>query len=191
MILPIVGYGHDSLRRENKNIDKDYPELEQLLANMFETMYNAHGVGLAAPQVNIPIRLFVVDGEPLAESYEEEADELTGFKQVFINPEILEEEGTPWKFEEGCLSIPDIREEVSRKETIRIKFLDENFVEHEKVFSGVSARIIQHEYDHVEGVLFTDHISNMRRRLLKTRLNKITLGKIPLSYPMKFPKQKG
>ncbi|MEM6343038.1 MAG: peptide deformylase [Bacteroidota bacterium] len=187
MILPIVGYGHHSLRNENQDVPKDYPELEQLVENMFETMYNANGVGLAAPQVNLNLRLFVVDGSPM-DGFVEGEEGLSDFKRVFINPEILEEEGKEWAFEEGCLSIPDIREDVFRKPVIKIRYYDVAFKEIVETLDGIKARIVQHEYDHIEGVLFTDHISQLRRRMLKPRLSKITKGVISADYKMKFAK---
>lgn len=188
MILPIVGYGHPSLRNENKEVPQDYPELEQLVENMFETMYAANGVGLAAPQVNLNLRLFVVDGSPMDGIVEGE-EGLGDFKRVFINPVIEEEEGNEWAFEEGCLSIPDVREDVYRKPVIKIRYRDLAFNEVEETLDGMKARIVQHEYDHIEGVLFTDHISQLRRRMLKPRLNKITKGVIDADYKMKFAKR--
>lgn len=187
MILPIVGYGHHSLRNENQDVPKDYPDLEQLVENMFETMYNANGVGLAAPQVNLNLRLFVVDGSPMDGIVEGE-EGLGDFKRVFINPEIIEEDGKEWAFEEGCLSIPDIREDVFRKPVIKIRYYDVAFNEVVETLDGMKARIVQHEYDHIEGVLFTDHISQLRRRMLKPRLSKITKGAITADYKMKFAK---
>jgi len=187
MILPIVGYGHNSLRNDNQDVAKDYPDLEQLVANMFETMYNANGVGLAAPQVNLNLRLFIVDGSPMDGIVEGE-EGLGEFKRVYINPVILEEEGQEWAFEEGCLSIPDIREDVFRKPVIKIRYNDVAFNEIEETLDGMKARIVQHEYDHIEGVLFTDHISQLRRRMLKPRLSKITKGVIAADYKMKFAK---
>ncbi|RMG54310.1 MAG: peptide deformylase [Bacteroidetes bacterium] len=184
MILPIVSYGHPSLRRQNAEIGPDYPNLKALIENMYETMYQAQGVGLAAPQVNIPIRLFVVDGSPMEDL---DGSSLEGFKKVFINPKMGSEAGEVWPFEEGCLSIPDIREDVRRPGDIVITYQDEQFETHTESFSGLRARIIQHEYDHLEGILFTDHISQLRRRMLKSRLNKISKGQIDTTYPMKFP----
>ena len=188
MILPIVGYGHPSLRNENVNIDANYPDLDTLVANMFETMYQASGVGLAAPQINVNIRLFVVDGSPMNGVIEGE-NNIDGFKKVFINPEILEEEGEEWNFEEGCLSIPDLREDVWRQPIIKIRYFDQTFKEHVESFDGMKARIIQHEYDHLEGVLFTDHISQLRKRMVRPRLNKISKGIVSIDYPMKFPRK--
>jgi peptide deformylase len=185
MILPILGYGHQRLREEAQEIGPDYPKLAELIDNMFETMYNAQGVGLAAPQVNLPIRLFVVDGAPI----EPVADEdMTHFKHVFINPRKVEENGTPWAFEEGCLSIPDVREHVTRPGLITLQYQDPQFETHTVTFKGMHARIIQHEYDHLDGKLFVDYLSGMRRRVLKTRLNKISRGKVDAPYPMKHPK---
>lgn len=190
MILPIVAYGAQVLQRKSQSISADYPNLEELIENMFETMEGAQGVGLAAPQVGLPIRLFVVDAAPFSddeELSEEERERLGGLRKVFINAQIIEESGEEWAFREGCLSIPEIREDVSRKENIVIQYLDENFTEHTESYSGVAARIIQHEYDHIEGVLFTDKLSSFKKRLLKNKLNKITQGKIDTYYPMRFP----
>jgi len=184
MILPIVAYGDPILKREADEIEKDYPFLEELIANMFETMYNAEGVGLAAPQIGKSIRLFIVDASP----FEEEEAELKNFKKVFINPIILEEEGKIWAFNEGCLSIPGIREDVNRYPKITIEYFDENFNLVEETFEGMGARIVQHEYDHIEGILFTDLIKPLKRRLLRGRLNNISKGDVRVPYRMKFPK---
>lgn len=186
MKLPIIAYGDPVLRQKTKEIDKDYPELDNLIQNMFETMYAAYGVGIAAPQIGLPIRLFVIDGEP----YAEDDPIMDGFKKVFINPEIIEETGTPWNYNEGCLSIPDIREDISRKEQIRIIYFDENWVEHDETYTGLAARVIQHEYDHIEGILFTDKLSPLKKALLKGRLDDISKGNIDVDYKMKFPKLK-
>lgn len=186
MILPIIGYGHSTLRKKAVAISPDYPNLQTIIANMFDTMYKAQGVGLAAPQVNLSIRLFIVDAEAMEDVIEGSNEVLKGFKKVFINAEILEETGKEWAFREGCLSIPEIREDVFRKDTIRIKYFDEHFVEHEEVFSGMKARIIQHEYDHIEGILFVDKISAFRKQIVKSRLMKIQRGEIHTEYPMKF-----
>ena len=183
MILPIVAYGHPNLRKISVDIDKDYPELENLIADMFETMYASSGVGLAAPQVNKQIRLFIIDAKP----YSEENPEKEPFKKVFINAHILEEEGDPWIFSEGCLSIPDIHEEVQRKQKVRISYYDESFVFHDETYDGFVARIIQHEYDHLEGILFVDKINPLRRMLLKRKLQNITKGEIDVAYKMLFP----
>lgn len=192
MILPIVAYGDPVLKKVADEIDQSYPELEGLIANMFETMYHAAGVGLAAPQIGLPIRMFVVDGAPFAEKDEDEEDDpkaigMENFKKVFINPEILSEEGKEWGFHEGCLSIPKIREEVFRKEKITINYFDENWVEYTETYDGYAARIIQHEYDHIEGTLFTDHLSALKRRLLTKKLSNISKGEIRVDYRMKFP----
>ncbi|GAL77973.1 peptide deformylase [Algibacter lectus] len=165
MILPIVAYGDPVLKRKATDITEDYPKLDALVDNMFETMYNAYGVGLAAPQIGLPIRMFLVDTTPFAddeELTEEEQKSLEGFKRVFINPKITKEEGEEWAFNEGCLSIPDVREDVFRKPVITIEYLDENFKAHTETFDGLVARVIQHEYDHIEGVLFTDKLSTKK-----------------------------
>lgn len=186
MILPIIPYGDLILKRRADEIDESYEGLSELIDNMYETMYNAYGVGLAAPQVGKSIRLFVVDGAPFAED-EEDAEDLKDFKKVFINPEIIEESGDRWGFIEGCLSIPNIREEVMREPEILIRYQDEKFNTHEERFKGYRARIIQHEYDHLEGVLFTDRISPLRRRMLRGKLNDITKGKTDVGYRMRYP----
>ena len=190
MILPIVAYGDPVLKKKAKDINKDYPKLSELIDNMFETMYNAHGVGLAAPQIGLSIRIFIVDAEPFAEDEElseEETEKLKGFKKVFINPVILEETGDEWAFCEGCLSIPDIREDVFRNEKIKIKYFDESFNEHLEEYDGLAARVIQHEYDHIEGILFTDKLSSLKKRLIKGKLNNISKGKVNADYRMRFP----
>lgn len=182
MILPIYAYGQPVLKKVGETIDKDYPELEKLIADMWETMENADGVGLAAPQIGRAIRLFLVDStEALKESKTEE-----GIRQVFINAQILEEGGEPWSYEEGCLSIPDLRGDVSRNAQIKIRYQDENFEEHTKIFDGVNARVIQHEYDHIEGVLFTEKLKPLKRKMIKRKLEKIKTGKIRADYKMKF-----
>lgn len=192
MILPIVAYGDPVLKKEAEEIDENYEGLSELLDNMFETMYEANGVGLAAPQIGKSIRLFIVDASPFAEDDEdEEPDEkakgLENFKKVFINPIIEEESGNSWGFKEGCLSIPHIREEVSRQEKILITYFDENWEFHEEEYDGYAARVIQHEYDHVEGILFTDKLSPLKKRLLKKKLTNISKGEIDVDYRMKFP----
>ena len=192
MILPIVAYGDPVLKRLAKDITSEYPKLDILIANMLETMYAASGVGLAAPQIGLDIRLFIIDASPFAEDEEETEEErmmLKTFKKVFINAEILEEDGDEWAFNEGCLSIPDVREDVTRSHLI-IRYLDENFQEHEEEFSGMAARVIQHEYDHIEGILFTDHLSPLRKQLLKGRLGNISKGKVKVEYRMRFPNLK-
>ena len=193
MILPIVAYGDPVLRKTCSDIEPDYPELDSLIANMWETMYKANGVGLAAPQIGKPIRLFLVDTSPFAEDEElspEEREELNGFKRVFINAKIESESGSKWAFNEGCLSIPDIREDVNRHPEIQITYMDTDFKTRTETFDGLLARVIQHEYDHIEGVLFTDKISSLKRRLLKGKLTNISKGKISVDYKMRFPAQK-
>jgi len=183
MLLPIVAYGHPNLRKISVEIEKDYPDLEQLLANMFETMYASSGVGLAAPQVNRQIRLFVIDAKP----YTEEHPEMVAFKGAFINPVILEEAGEEWAFSEGCLSIPEIHENVIRKPKVRITYYDESFNFHDETFDGMIARVIQHEFDHLNGILFVDKINPLRRLLLKRKLQDISKGDIDVAYKMIFP----
>lgn len=190
MILPIVAYGDPVLRKTAVDIDKNYPNLEQLLVDMQETMINAQGVGLAAPQIGKAIRLFIVDTSPFGndeELTEAERNFLANFKKVFINAQILKEEGDEWAFNEGCLSIPDIREDVFRPEKITIEYFDENFNKHTDVLDGLAARVVQHEYDHIEGILFTDKISSLKKRLIKKRLENISKGKINPDYRMRFP----
>ncbi|MDX1544714.1 MAG: peptide deformylase, partial [Christiangramia sp.] len=177
MILPIVAYGDPVLKKKAKKIDKDYPKLEELIDNMWDTMYNAYGVGLAAPQVGLPIRLFLIDPAPFAEDEEleeKEQEELKNMRKVFINPQIIEENGEEWAFSEGCLSIPEIREDVFRKPEITIEYYDENFEKHTEKYSGLAARVIQHEYDHIEGILFTDKLSSLKKRLIKSKLANIS-----------------
>ena len=190
MILPIVAYGAPVLKKEALEISNEYPNLDQLIENMWETMYASNGVGLAAPQIGLSIRLFVIDAAPFSEDEELDEAEVTllkTFKKAFINPTIIEEDGHLWEFNEGCLSIPDVREDVSRHERIRIHYWDEQFKEQELVLTGLAARVVQHEYDHIEGILFTDHITSLKRRLLKNRLNSISKGAIQVDYLMKFP----
>lgn len=190
MILPIVAYGSPVLKTKCRPIDSDYPNLEELIENLFDTMHGANGLGLAAPQVGLPIRLFVIDTTPFADNEdlsEEERQVFLNFRKVFINAEILDETGEEWDFTEGCLSIPEIREDVARKPEMTIRYLDENFNEHTETYNGLIARVIQHEYDHIEGVLFTDKLSSFKKRLLKGRLNKISQGNIDTYYPMRFP----
>jgi len=185
MILPIVAYGDPILRKETEEINQDYPDLNILIEDMFETMYAAKGVGLAAPQIGKAIRLFIVDASGFNE--EDEHPELEYFKGVYINPIIIEESGEEWKFEEGCLSIPGIREDVSRKPTIVIEYYNEKFELIEETIDGIGARIIQHEYDHLEATLFTDRINPLKKRLTKGKLNNIAKGNIKVNYRMKFP----
>jgi peptide deformylase len=190
MILPIVAYGDPVLRKKCEAIDTDYEGLDTLVSNMFETMYEASGVGLAAPQIGLPIRLFIVDATPFAEDEDisdEERKHLETFKKVFINAQVVEETGDEWAFNEGCLSIPDIREDVFRPDTLHLEYMDENFKQHKESFTGLAARIIQHEYDHIEGVLFTDKLSPLKKRLIKSKLANISKGNIKVDYRMRFP----
>lgn len=191
MILPILAYGDPILKKEAEEIDKDYPNLKELIDDMWETMYSSKGVGLAAPQIGKSIRLFIVDTTPFADEDGEEPDPRAegcdGFKKVFINPIIEEESGKEWAFEEGCLSIPNIREDVYRKEKVVISYYDENFNLKEETYEGYRARVIQHEYDHLEGVLFTDYLSALKKRLLTKKLTNISKGLVDVSYKMKFP----
>jgi peptide deformylase len=182
MIKPVYVYGSPVLRRVAQDITPDYPKLKELIDDMFETMYHSDGIGLAAPQVGLSIRLFVIDGNPLAE----DNPELEGFKKVFINALIVEKDEHETLYNEGCLSIPNIREDVERPESIVIKYVDENFTPHEERYDGVAARIIQHEYDHLDGILFTDKVSTIRKQLLKSKLNAITKGKFSASYKVKL-----
>ncbi len=183
MKYPVTVYGDALLRKKATNIDKDYEGLNEIIENMWETMYSSDGVGLAAPQIGKSIRIFIVD----ATSGADEEPELVDFKKVFINPEIIEIFGEEWVMNEGCLSLPEIREDVSRPEKVRIKYFDENFNEHEEVFKGYAGRIVQHEYDHLEGVLFIDYLSPLRKRLLKGKLNSIARGKVQPNYRIKVP----
>lgn len=186
MIYPIVAYGHPVLRKVAVDINKDYPELDQFISNMFETMYSSNGVGLAAPQVNKSIRLFVIDTTPYKEDFPEEQN----MKRVFINAKIIDEIGVEWSFNEGCLSIPNIREDVVRKPDIHIQYYDENWQFHDENITGTLARVIQHEYDHLEGIMFVDRINPLRRMLLKRKLADITRGIVDADYKMIFPIQK-
>jgi len=183
MILPVYAYGHPILRKETEDIDANYPKLKELIADMWETMYHASGMGLAAPQIGRNIRLFLVDTEQIDE---EDRDGMQAIKKVFINPEIIEEAGKEWPYEEGCLSIPHIRGSVKRPAQVRIEYYDENFQLHEEVYDGLTARVIQHEYDHIEGVLFTDLLQPLKKRLIKKRLDKIRKGKVDAPYHMVF-----
>jgi peptide deformylase len=185
MILPIMAYGDPVLRKETEEIDKNYPDLDELIANMFETMYASKGVGLAAPQINKAIRLFIIDASGFNEDGEH--PELADFKRIYINPIIVEESGQEWKFEEGCLSIPGIREDVSRKPNVTIEYYNEKFELIEEKLDGIAARIVQHEYDHIEATLFTDKINPLKKRLIKGKLSDIAKGNIKVSYRMRFP----
>ena len=182
MIYPIVAYGDPILKKRAEEISEDFHDLEKLIENMFETMYNAAGVGLAAPQIGKSIRVFIVDASP----FEDEEKELKDFKKVFINPEIFEEEGKKWAFNEGCLSIPGIREDVMRKPEIEIEYFDENFELKTEKLKGLAARIVQHEYDHIEAVLFIDHLKPLKKKLLKRKLEAINKGNVSPDYRMKF-----
>ena len=190
MILPIIAYGDPVLRKVGVDIDKADPNLAELIENMKETMVHAQGVGLAAPQIGKAIRLFIVDTSPFGADEDLEDEErafLSNFKKIFINAKILSEAGDEWAFSEGCLSIPDIREDVFRQETVSFEYVDENFEKHSKTLNGLAARVFQHEYDHLEGILFTDKLSSLKKRILKNKLEKISLGKISSSYRMRFP----
>ena len=186
MILPIYAYGHPILRKVGQDIAADYPQLEQLIANMWETMYHTRGMGLAAPQIGLAIRLFVIDTLQLDK--DDRGDVVTSHyvKQCFINPEIIEEAGKDWAYEEGCLSIPDVRGKVNRAPQLRIQYLDENFQPQNKIFDGITARVIQHEYDHIEGILFTDHLTMLKKQLVSRQLNQITRGEYSGKYKMVF-----
>lgn len=194
MILPIIGYGDPVLRKVGEEISADYPNLTEIIDNMYETMYNAYGVGLAAPQIGLAIRLFVIDTEPFSDSKDltpEEQVLLSTFKRTFINARMLKEEGEEWGFNEGCLSIPDVREDVYRQEKITLEYYDENFNKKTEVFDGLIARVIQHEYDHIEGILFTDLISTLKKKLIKNKLQNIMDGKARPDYRMRFCNKKG
>ena len=190
MILPIVAYGDPVLRKKGKSIDSDFPDFEKLIDNMFETMYGARGIGLAAPQIGKPIRVFIVDATPFEDDEdlsEEEQNFVSTFKRIFINAKIIKEEGEEWAFNEGCLSIPEVNEDVFRQSTVTMEYYDENFKKHIETFDGIVARIIQHEYDHIEGILFTDKLSPLKKRLIKGKLTNISKGKIEVGYRMRFP----
>jgi len=192
MVLPIVAYGNPVLRKVGVDITADYPGLQKLIEDMWETLYNSKGVGLAAPQVDKNIRLFIVDSVQIIENLDvDDEDQFPGdegYKGVFINARIAETEGEEWPYNEGCLSIPKIREDIYRKERVTIHFLDENFVEHTKTFLGVTARVVLHEYDHIEGKLFIDYLKPLKKNLLKRKLNDISRGKVSVDYKMAFNK---
>lgn len=193
MILPIIAYGDPVLRKICADITPDYPNLKTLIDNMFQTMEASHGVGLAAPQIGLPIRLFVIDAEPFSDDEdlsEEERTLLKNFRKVFINAKIVEETGEKWSFNEGCLSIPGVREDVSRHETLTIEFLDEHFQPQRLTVGGLAARVIQHEYDHIQGILFTDKLSAFKKQLLKGKLANVSKGKVNVDYRMRFPEAK-
>lgn len=192
MVYPIVAYGHPVLRKVCEDIKPDYPELKELIKNMWDTMYHTNGVGLAAPQINRAIRVFVVDTFQIVEGFDEEdkkefPDEKP-VKKVFINAHIVNTSGTPWSYNEGCLSIPKVREDVLRDEHVRLRYLDEHFEEHEEDFNGITARVILHEYDHIDGKLFIDYIAPLKKRLLKKKLEDISKGKARVDYRMLLPK---
>ncbi len=184
MLLPIYAYGQPVLKKKAADIDPDYPELMELIENMWQTMYEASGVGLAAPQIGLSIRIFVADTTQI----EKREPEFTGFKRVFINAHKIEERGDPWSYEEGCLSIPNIRGEVERPRVLKLRWMDENFQEHTGAFDGMNARVIQHEYDHIDGVLFTDKLNPVKKSLIRNKLENIRKGKISAEYKMKFVK---
>lgn len=192
MILPIVAYGHPVLRKVCDYITAEYPELKKLIADMWESMYHTNGVGLAAPQINRPIRLFVVDTVQIVENFDDEDKaeypNEKPIKRVFINAHKVDESGEPWAYNEGCLSIPKVREDVMRQPKVKMRYMDENFQEHEEEFDGITARVIQHEYDHIEGKLFIDYLPMLKRRLIKKKLDDISAGKIRTDYRMVFSK---
>lgn len=192
MILPIVAYGADVLRKTGKDITPDYPDLQKLIADMWETMYASNGVGLAAPQINRDIRLFVVDSQQMFANMDEEETlmypDRPGVKQVFINAHVEELLGDDWVYNEGCLSIPKIREDIYRAEEVTIRFMDENFAEQVKTYDGITARVILHEYDHIEGKLFIDYLKPLKRKLIKGKLDDISKGKVNVDYKMMFVK---
>ena len=191
MVLPIIAYGDPVLRKVATDISPDYPNLNTLIANMYDTMNYAYGVGLAAPQIGLPIRLFVVDTAPFADDDDLTEDErtfLSNFKKTFINAKITEETGDKWLFNEGCISIPGVREDVSRQKQITIEFVDEQFTPQQLTLTGLAARVVQHEYDHIEGILFTDKLSSFKKQLIKGKLTNISKGKVKVDYRMKFYK---
>ena len=183
MVLPVVAYGHPVLKKKAQEVDPSFPNLKGFIADLFETMYQSDGVGLAAPQVNQSIRIFSVDTTVFSDKYPETAD----FKRIFINPVIYKEEGDDWSFNEGCLSFPGLREDIVRKPVIYMRYVDEEFVQHDERFDGINARVIQHEYDHIEGIVFVDRMSSLRKMILKGRLNDISKGNVEVAYKMLFP----
>lgn len=186
MILPVTAYGHPVLRKVAEEIEEDYQDLDKLISDMFETMYYSDGIGLAAPQINRSIRLFIIDATP----YKEQLPELGNLKKIFINPYILERHGKEVTMDEGCLSLPNIREDVTRKDEVLIEYYDENWELREETYKGYAARIVQHEYDHLEGILFVDHVSSLRKTMLKRKLSDISKGKVKVDYKMIFPVKK-
>ncbi|HAP01367.1 MAG TPA: peptide deformylase [Bacteroidetes bacterium] len=198
MNLPIVAYGDPLLRKKAEDISIDYPNLKEVIANMYDTMYNASGVGLAAPQIGLSVRLFIIDSAQILNKKNDKAEDdddndfegEEGVKQVFINAKVHSRAGEKWIYNEGCLSIPNIREDITRPDEVDIEYLDEDFKHYRKKFSGFTGRIIQHEFDHIEGILFTDHLKPLKKRLLKNRLEKISRGDVKVDYKMKFPVKK-
>lgn len=192
MILPVVAFGSPVLRKVCDDINTEYPDLKKLLTDMWETLYNSNGVGLAAPQINKPIRLFIIDTIQIVDDFNDEDKRKypneVPVKQIFINARKVEETGNTWPYNEGCLSIPKVREDIHRPSHVRIKYLDETFTEREETFHGITARVIQHEYDHIEGKLFIDYLSPLKKRLIKKKLSDITNGKVKTDYRMVFPK---
>ncbi len=182
MILPIFAYGQPVLKKKAADINKDYPDLTKLIDDMWETMYHAQGVGIAAPQIGLAIRLFVIDSIQIMDDDKKEE----GIKQIFINAIVVEETGDLWPYEEGCLSIPEIRGDVERTHKVRIQYYDENFVKHDEIYEGINARVIQHEYDHIEGILFTERLKPLKKKLIQRRLNDIKSGKVNVDYKLKF-----
>ena len=192
MILPVVAYGHPVLRKVCEDIGPGYPDLQKLISDMWETMYHTNGVGIAAPQVNKPVRLFVVDTIQIVEGFDEQDKRdypnEVGIKQVFINAHKIEETGKPWAYNEGCLSIPKVREDISRPAKVRLRYMDEQFREQEQEFDGITARVILHEYDHIEGKLFIDYLPALKKRLIRKKLDDISTGKVKVDYRMLLPK---
>jgi peptide deformylase len=192
MVLPVVAYGHPVLRKVCEDVTPDYPELKKLIADMWETMYHTNGVGIAAPQVNKAVRIFVIDTEQIVEGFDDQDKRdypnEKPVKQAFINAHKIEETGKPWAYNEGCLSIPKVREDISRPAKVKLRYMDENFQEHEAEFDGITARVILHEYDHIEGKLFIDYLPSLKKRLIKKKLEDITAGKVKVDYRMLLPK---
>jgi peptide deformylase len=182
MILPVFAFGQPVLKKRATDINKDYEGLKSLINNMWETMYAAHGVGIAAPQIGVSVRLFIIDSIQIME----EEKKAEGIKKVFINARIIEETGELWSYEEGCLSIPNIRGDVERQQKVRIQYLDENFEKHDEIYEGINARVIQHEYDHIEGVLFVEKLKPLKKKLIQRKLNDIKTGKATADYKIKF-----
>jgi peptide deformylase len=192
MVLPVVAYGHPVLRKVCEDVTPDYPDLKKLIADMWETMYHTNGVGIAAPQVNKAVRIFVIDTEQIVEGFDDQDKRdypnEKPVKQAFINAHKIEETGKPWAYNEGCLSIPKVREDISRPAKVKLRYMDEDFKEHEAEFDGITARVILHEYDHIEGKLFIDYLPSLKKRLIKKKLEDITAGKVRVDYRMLLPK---